>query len=65
MSQYGLKRYTLLPSVYGESNFWFLHQTRSNPITIVNSENDCHVAITDGQTPHEPGSYGHCFLQGQ
>ena len=41
MSQYGLKRYTLLPSLYSESNFW-----ESNPITIVDSENDCHVAIT-------------------
>ena len=46
MSQYGLKRYTLLPSVYGESNFRFLDQTRSNPITMVDSENDCHVATT-------------------
>ena len=46
MSQYGLKRYTLLPSVCGESNFRFLDQTVSNPITIVDSENDCHVAIT-------------------
>jgi len=52
MSQYGLKRYTLLPSVYGESNFRFLDQTGSNPITIVDSENDCHVAITEEARLH-------------
>ena len=46
MSKYGLKRYTLLPSVYGESNFRFLDQTGSNSITIVGSQNDPHVAIT-------------------
>ena len=46
MSKYGLKRYTLLPSFYGESNFRFLDQTGSNSITIVGSQNDHHVAIT-------------------
>ena len=46
MSQDGLKRYTFLTSIYGESNFRFLDQTESNPITIVDFENDCHVAIT-------------------
>ena len=43
MSKYGLKRYTLLPSVYGESNFRFLDQTGSNTVTIVESQNDFHV----------------------
>ena len=66
MSKYGLKRYTLLPSVYGESNFRFLDQTGSNTVTIVESQNDFHVAITRiGQTPHEPGSCGHYLLHGQ
>ena len=37
VSKYGLKRYTLLPSVYGESNFRFLDQTGSNTVTIVES----------------------------
>ena len=40
MSRYGSKRYTLLPSVYGDSNFRFLNQTFSNPITIIVSQND-------------------------
>ena len=45
MSRYGLKRYTLLSSVHGDSNFRFLNQTGSNPITIVESHNDVHVAV--------------------
>ena len=49
MSRYGLKQYTLLSSVYGDRNFRFLNQTGSNPITIVESQNDVHGTTTEAK----------------
>lgn len=46
MGNYGLSTYTLLPSVYGETNFRFLSQQGSNPICITATDDDFHQAIT-------------------
>jgi len=47
MSSYGFASYSLLPSVYGPSNFRFLDQTGGNPITVNGSVDDYHLAITN------------------
>merc|ERR1712228_796469 len=46
-TNYGLERYSILPSVYGPSNFRFLDQTGSNPITVTCSVDEYHLAITN------------------
>ena len=38
MQRFGIKRYTLVPSVYGKNNFRFLNQSGTPPITISTDE---------------------------
>ena len=41
MQRFGIKSYTLVPSVYGKNNFRFLDQSGAPPITISKDENHC------------------------
>lgn len=47
MSKYGFKSFSLVPSVYGPNNFRFLDQAAGSPITVTDSAENYHLAITN------------------
>lgn len=47
MNKYGIDMYTMMPSVYGLSNFKFLDQQGGEPITVTQSRDEQFMAITE------------------
>ena len=46
MKQFGIRSYTLVPSVYGRNNFAFLNQKSGMPITISTDQEHCFDIFT-------------------
>jgi len=47
MNGYGVDSYTIMPSVYGRSNFKFMGQQNQNPIQLCDTQEDFFVVITN------------------